>query len=144
MNHFKKPLRVLLVEKDQQDIFLIKGMLRDTGFDLQITVSESGQKALQMLNRAIGGHDRRIDLVILDLDLPDVNGLEILSYMKSMRGIQMIPVLVMTHSLDKDEEMRAMGMGAVDYIIKPSCHAEFQAMLDRIMGELGKLDDVAP
>jgi CheY-like chemotaxis protein len=144
MNEPMKPLQVLLVEKNHQDIFLIKGMLRDTGFDLRITVAESGQKSLQMLSRAIGGRDHRIDLVILDLDLPDVNGLEVLSYMRSMHGLQKIPVLVMTSSLKKVEGMKAMGMGAVDCHIKPSCHAEFQAMLECIKEKLGKLDDVAP
>ena len=82
MNNCGRSLRIILAEKDPEGTFLIKEMLKETGVEFSITVAENGQKALDFLNRTKGIEDGRIDLVILDLDLPRIDGFEVLSYVK--------------------------------------------------------------
>ena len=144
MTESKRPLRVLLVEDNQGDAFLIKELLRDTGIDLNISVAEDGQKALDMLNRSNGVNDRSIDLVILDLNLPKVHGLEVLSYIKSMHGLKQIPVVVMTGSLNRDDEKKAKALGASEYVIKPASNGEFETLLGRMKGVLDDLSMSEP
>jgi chemotaxis family two-component system response regulator Rcp1 len=130
MNDRGHKLRLLLVEDNPGDVFLIKEMLRDTGVDLKITVAEDGQKALEILDRSNGDLDNPIDFVILDLNLPKVNGFEVLSYMKKMHGLKEIPVVIMTGSMNKEDRSTATSMGAVNYLNKPSCNRDFEAIVD--------------
>jgi CheY-like chemotaxis protein len=139
MNDCKRCLQVLLVEDNQGDAFLIKEILRDTEIDLNVSVAENGQKALDMLNRTVGGINSTYDLVILDLNLPKVHGLEVLSYMKSMHGLKQITVVIMTGSLNQDDETKARAMGANSYLIKPACNEEFETILRWMKGTLGPM-----
>ncbi len=139
MNDCKRALQVLLVEDNQGDAFLIKEMLRDTEIDLNVSVAENGQKALDMLNRAVGGVNSTYDLVILDLNLPKVHGLEVLSYMKSMHGLKQITVVIMTGSLNRDDETKARAMGANNYLIKPASNEEFESILGWMKSTLGPM-----
>jgi chemotaxis family two-component system response regulator Rcp1 len=144
MNDCGRVLRLLLVEDNRGDAFLIKEMLRDTGIDLKITVAEDGQKGLDILSRANGNDDGRIDFVILDLNLPKVNGFEVLSYMKSMHGLKNIPVVIMTGSLNKDYRTRATSLGAANFLIKPSSNDEFEVLVDWMKGALAQPERIVP
>jgi CheY-like chemotaxis protein len=139
-----RKLRLLLVEDNQGDVFLIKEMLRDTGIRLDITVAEDGQKALTILDRVNGNTDRPLDFVILDLNLPKINGFEVLSYMKTMHGMKDIPVVVMTGSLNDGDRARSMDMGAANYLIKPSHNKDFEAIVGWMKRELADLEEVGP
>jgi CheY-like chemotaxis protein len=139
MNECKRQLQVLLVEDNQGDAYLIKEMLRDTGIDLKISVAENGQKALDMLSHSTVGNDGSYDLVILDLNLPKVHGLEVLSYMKSMHGLKHISVVIMTGSLNMDDEIKARAMGASNYLIKPASNEEFESILQWMKGTLSHM-----
>jgi len=144
MNDCGRMLRLLLVEDNRGDAFLIKEMLRDTGIELRITVAEDGQKGLDILSRSNGNDDGRIDFVILDLNLPKVNGFEVLSYMKSMHGLKNIPVVVMTGSLNKDDKTRADTLGAANFLIKPSSNSEFEAIVDWMKEALAHPAGIVP
>ena len=97
-----------------------------------------------MLNRSNGVEDRSIDLVILDLNLPKVHGLEVLSYIKSMHGLKQIPVVIMTGSLNRDDEKRARELGASEYVIKPASNREFETLIVRMKGMLDELATSTP
>jgi CheY-like chemotaxis protein len=128
MNASARPLRVLLAEEDQEFAFLIKEILKETGIDLKITVAENGQKALDILSRTSGDADNGIDFVILDRVLPVVNGLDVLSYMKSMHGLKRIPVVVMASSYNDEDERFARNIGAANYLIRPPGNEEFRSI----------------
>jgi two-component system, chemotaxis family, response regulator Rcp1 len=130
MNDHCRRLRLLLVEDNPGDAFLIKEVLRDTGIDLRVTVAEDGQKALEILDRTRGDLENRIDFVILDLNLPKVDGFEVLSYIKSMHGLKELPVVVMTGSVNADDRVRAISMGASQFLKKPSSNREFEAIVE--------------
>ena len=129
MNNNGRSLWILLAWKDPEGTFLIKEMLKETGVEFRITVAENGKKALDILNRTKGSEDGRIDLVILDLDLPKIDGFEVLSYVRSMHHLREIPIAVMTRSYDVDDEKKATGLGADHYFARPSSNAEFKAIM---------------
>ena len=116
-------LEVLIVEDNPGDAYIIKEMLKDLKLNLGITVAEDGQQALEILKARRNGTP---NLVILDLNLPKINGFEVLSYMKASPTLALIPVVVMTGSLRSEDEQRSRDMGAADYCIKPATADEME------------------
>lgn len=122
-----EPLRILIVEDNRADAFLISMVLKDLGMRLTIDVARDGQAALDILARA--STDPAVpapDMVILDLNLPRVNGYEVLSFIRS-GPLRSVPVVVMTGSLNKEDEARSLRMGANFYLSKPSTLADIDA-----------------
>jgi CheY-like chemotaxis protein len=111
------------VEDNPGDAYMIKEMLNDLNLSLSMTVAKDGQAALNILKSIQNG---KPGLVILDLNLPKVNGFEVLTFMKSSQALRSIPVVVMTGSLRHEDEQRSRELGAVDYCIKPSTVDEME------------------
>jgi CheY-like chemotaxis protein len=128
-------LDVLIVEDNPGDAYIIKEMLKDLKLNLSITVAEDGQQALEILRVKSGTPN----LVILDLNLPKINGFEVLSYMKASPTLALIPVVVMTGSLRSEDEQRSREMGAVDYCIKPATADEMERSEMRLRVHLESL-----
>ena len=120
--------RVLLIETDPEKIFLIKELLKGIGPDFTVTVADGGRKALEALDRAVGKDANPIDLVIMDSVRYELEMSEVLAYMRSMHGLQKIPVVVMAKSLKRIEEMTNRSEGTAHCILRPSSHTEFEAM----------------
>jgi CheY-like chemotaxis protein len=119
-------LEILIVEDNPGDAYIMKELLSDLELSLNITVAEDGQEALNILKSQRNGHT---NLVILDLNLPKINGFEVLSFMKSSQSLSLIPVVVMTGSLRREDEERSRELGASDYCIKPSTVEEIDRSL---------------
>ena len=85
-----------------------------------------------------------VDLVLLDLGLPDLNGFECCAKSRKRRSLQAIPVIVLTAWNGVAEKVRSFELGATDYLTKPFEAAELQARVctalrtSRLPGELGK------
>ncbi len=100
---------LILVVEDELSIQEIVGLyLRRAGY--QVITAADGQQALELLNRQLP------DLVVLDLMLPKVNGLEITQWMRS-RGD--IPIIMLTARREEPDRIAGLEMGADDYVIKP-------------------------
>lgn len=126
MSRATRPIEVLLVEDNPGDAYLISEMLREVGLVLNITIARDGQRALDIMGE---GTDRPNgsppDFVILDLNIPKVKGFDVLAFMKANPNLRSIPVVVMTGSLNPQDEVRAREMGVADYRIKASAKEEF-------------------
>ena len=75
--------------------------------------------------------------MILDLNLPRMDGFDVLRMMKADDGLRSIPVVVMTGSLKKEDENKARSLGAADYCIKPATVEEMETTLMCLRGHLG-------
>jgi CheY-like chemotaxis protein len=128
MNIPDKAIRVLLLETDPEKIFLIKELLKGIGPEFTSTVADSGKKAIEILDRSVGKDAHAIDLVIMDSVRSEIEMSEVLAYMRSMHGLQSIPVVIMARSVKRIEEMMTRSKGTAHCIIRPSSHAEFEAM----------------
>jgi CheY-like chemotaxis protein len=128
MKELDRPIRVLLLENDPEKIFLIKELLKGIGTDFAVSVANGGRNAMEILNRSVGKDTVPFALVIMDSVRSEIEMSEIMTYMRSMHGLQKIPVVVMAKSPTRIEEMMKRSGGTAHCIIRPSSHAEFQAM----------------
>lgn len=108
-------MNVLLVEDNSGDVFLIKEAAKQAFEDLDITVASDGREAARILNKEV----LIPDLVILDINLPYKNGMEILKEMKDSAMYKSVPVVMFTSSSDVNDREKALKLGAKDYVVKP-------------------------
>lgn len=116
-------LEILLVEDEPADALLVRRALEKFGCKNPIVHATDGQDALDYFFRRGRFADRRTDqepiLVLLDLQLPKVNGHEVLKQIKATEIGRQIPVVILTTSPDKPDLTKAYELGANAYLTKP-------------------------
>ncbi len=127
-----KRLEILLVEDSPSDVRLIREVLRDTAITVLINVARDGIEAMEFLRRSEYGQVPRPDLILLDLNLPRMNGREVLAQVKNTAAFKQIPVLVMTSSQADDDVAEAYALNANCFITKPSDLAEYVKVIRAI------------
>ncbi len=110
---------VLLVDDEPGDIELAKLALAESPYQCQVMVAENGKEAMAVLRREDGRTGPVPDLVLLDLNMPQMNGREVLKEMKSDPALATIPVVVLTTSDVERDVVATYGLGAAGYITKP-------------------------
>jgi CheY-like chemotaxis protein len=116
-----KDVRILLVEDNPDDVELTLRVFRKYNIINQIIVARDGEEALEILFNSQKGVQReeRPDLILLDLKLPKVDGLEVLHQIKSHPRTQPIPVVILTSSKEETDLMKSYKLGVNSYIRKP-------------------------
>jgi two-component system cell cycle response regulator DivK len=107
----EKAYRVLLVEDDPQNLYLIEFLLREAGFD--VVVARDGEEALDMIVST------RPDLVITDISMPKLDGYELARRIKDSPETGSIPVIAVTAYSMKGDSEKIMQVGCDGYIPKP-------------------------
>jgi chemotaxis family two-component system response regulator Rcp1 len=126
MDRTKRPLEILLVEDNPADAHIIMEMLRGLAQCVNVTQAKDGQQAVDILLGQSVPSAPVPEFVILDLNLPKVDGFHILSLIQSRGELSSIPVVVMTGSLNREDEARSRSMGVVDYLSKPGDLDEYE------------------
>ena len=120
--------RILLVEDDPRDVELTMEALAEYNLANEVVVARDGKLALDYLYRR-GEFSTRSDenpaVMLLDLKLPKVDGLEVLQQVKSDERLMMIPVVVLTSSQEEQDMMRSYKLGVNAYVVKPVDFHEF-------------------
>jgi two-component system response regulator len=133
-----KALQVLLVEDNPDDVEITRRAFEKTRAVSDLTIVRDGRQALDLLlgegQYADGESPPRPDLVLLDVNLPKVNGFEVLQQIRSHEEIAMIPVIMLTASVREEDVLRAYQLGANSYIQKPLVFDTFL----RVLGVLGE------
>ena len=126
-----RPVTVLIVEDNEDHVILIKKALRDNGMVNDIRVAVTGEEALDYLFRrgkyADPATSPRPGLILLDLKLPLVSGIEVLKVIKEDADLKLIPVVMLTTSASDNEVVASYSCGANSYIQKPVDFAKFVA-----------------
>ncbi len=110
---------VLLVDDAPANIQIVNSILRDT---YKVRIATNGAKALELANQ-----DPAPDLILLDVMMPEMNGYEVCTRLKSAAHTQDIPVIFLTGQTETEDETRGFEVGAVDYIHKPFSPAVVKA-----------------
>jgi len=133
----KKEVEILLVEDNPTDVELTLRTLKKNNFTNEVHVVTDGAEALDYLfatgvykEREIG---KKPKVVLLDLKLPKVNGLEVLKKIKSDERTMDIPVVVLTSSREEKDRIESYNLGVNSYIVKP---VDFQQFSKSVL-ELG-------
>ena len=126
-------LRVLLVEDDPDHAELVRRGLEEYGSRLQLTHLGDGETALEYLReRAPRDTPDRPHLILLDLRLPRVDGLEVLGEIKSSPALRAIPTVVLTTSESEHDVARACAQHANSYLVKPVEFHRFEALIGNL------------
>jgi two-component system, response regulator len=128
-----RSLRVLLVEDDEDHVFLVRRALGDLAqVTVTVEVAGNGEQALEQLGRARFDPGSLPHLVLLDLRIPRVDGLEVLRRVRADTGLQALPVVVLTSSERDDDREGALRLGATWFVCKPIEGARFRAEVQQL------------
>lgn len=127
----KKPVEVLLVEDNPGDVILVKEMLKRSRFPVSVGVARNGEEALIYLRRKEPfSSAKNPDLILLDLNLPRVDGQEVLAEIRKDPAFRQIPVLILTSSRNDLDIQKAYQSQANFYLVKPMDLSEFPALME--------------
>ena len=128
METMNKLGRILLVEDDPKDVELTLTALEEYNLANEVIVARDGEEALEYLYSR-GKFKTRSDgnpsVMLLDLKLPKVDGLEVLKQIKSEEKLRMIPVVVLTSSKEEKDMVASYQLGVNAYVVKPVDFHEF-------------------
>ncbi len=128
----KKEVEILLVEDNAEDVELTLHALRRDHMANQIHVVRDGEEALAFLFDSQNPSHAHLKLVLLDLKLPKVDGLEVLKAVKSDPRTRRIPVVVMTSSREESDLVRSYDLGVNSYLQKPVDFDQFRDVVKRM------------
>lgn len=128
-NNKDKP-RILLVEDNPGDIRLTQEALKESSMDIHLDIVSDGEQAVDFLYKRNKYADAvRPNIILLDLNLPKKNGIEVLKDIKAQDGLNKIPVIVLTTS-DADHDIaKAYALHANCYILKPVDFDDFAKVI---------------
>lgn len=128
-----KPVKILLVEDNPGDIRLTTEALKDSKIRNTLEVVQDGNEALDYLNKRGKYKDVTIpDLVLLDLDLPNTTGREVLKIVKQDPKLKRIPLVILTVSQSDQDVLNAYDMQANAYVTKPIDLEQFVKVIQSI------------
>lgn len=137
------PAQIFIVEDNDPDVFLVREALRSEGVKAEIQRCHDGEEGIQALSQIVAGG--LPDVILIDLNLPKVNGLEVLKHVRSLKQLDRVPVLILTSSQSPADRALSLQLGADAYIAKPPTLPEFlssvgagvRALLERSQKQSG-------
>ena len=123
MSNPRKRITILLAEEASNDQVLMKQALQKSRLRNNLYIVNDGEELLDYLHRRSqygnGAIVPRPDLILLDLYLPKINGLEALQIIKANSALRRIPIVMLTTSKEEEDIRRSYELGASSYLIKP-------------------------
>lgn len=113
---------ILLVEDDEVDIKSVKRAFKDLNITNPLAVTYNGEEALEYLKNE---KNKRPALILLDLRMPRMDGLEFLKIIKKEYKLKMIPTIALTTSNEDKDKIESFNLGVSGYIIKPVNYRDF-------------------
>ena len=123
----KKP--ILLVEDDKVDVMTVKRALEDINVTNKLDVAGNGEEALKHLKNT---KNEIPCLILLDLNMPLMNGIELLEIIKKDADLKKIPVIVLTTSKEEQDKIDSYNLGIAGYMIKPVEYLDFVQVIKTI------------
>jgi CheY-like chemotaxis protein len=128
-----RPLRVLLIEDNPGDVRLMQEAFRDADETIQLHVATDGADAMAFLRReGVNENVPRPDFIILDLNLPKMDGREVLTQIKADKGLKTIPTVILTTSEANSDVLRSYQLQANCYLCKPVQLEAFEILVRSI------------
>jgi len=117
----KKRLKVLLIEDDQIEVIKLKRAMSKLALDHEIIEAINGEEALEVLK----GDEVHPDILLLDLNMPKINGIEFLKILKNDADFRYLPVIILTTSNNRKDVLECYRIGVAGYILKPLKYEEY-------------------
>lgn len=118
-----KAITILICDDDEDDVYLLKSVMEECGIKNPIVYAKNGLEAIANLNSPT--LQNKIGLVLLDLNMPKMDGREVLKAVKSDGLLRRIPIVVLTTSSASEDIDNCYSMGANCFITKPASYENF-------------------
>jgi two-component system, chemotaxis family, chemotaxis protein CheY len=119
--------RILIVEDSATMRSLLASSLEDLEIPVKVVEAESGFEALRFLPR------ETFDLVVTDINMPDINGLELVSFIKNNERYTDIPLVIVSTEGSERDRHKGMGLGADAYLVKPFEPEDFRQVVTELL-----------
>jgi len=126
----QKPKPILLVEDDSVDAMTVKRAMRDLQVSHSVIHSINGEEAIKYLTSP---DMEKPFVILLDLNMPKMNGIEFLKVVKAHPELKTIPVIVLTTSKERHDVLDSFELGASGYMVKPVDYSKFVEIFSRIV-----------
>ncbi|MBW8882589.1 MAG: response regulator [Asticcacaulis sp.] len=127
-----RPAEIMLVEDNRGDVLLASRAFKEAQFENHLTVAETAEKALAMLRASVEEGVRLPDIVLLDLNLPGMNGRDLLRIIKGDPALRQIPVIILSTSSADSDVTGSYDLHANAYIVKPVDLEKFRQVIASI------------
>jgi CheY-like chemotaxis protein len=134
MTHSTKPLRIIVADDDEEDILFVRESLHDNHLAAEITEAGNGELLMSILRKANRSNNSpgRPHLILMDINMPRKNGLEVLKEIKEDADLKSIPVVILSTSQSPADIQLAKDLGASCYITKPQTATEWHNMIQKL------------
>ena len=123
----KEKLKILLVEDDRIEILKFKRSISNIVDDYDLSLSNNGKEAFFEIDKEIP------DLIILDLNMPDINGIKFLTILKNDDELKHIPVIILTTSNNDRDISECYRLGIAGYVLKPLKYDDYEGKIKSIL-----------
>ena len=123
-------MKILVVEDSPSMRSYLTNMIAGSSeeFDLEIVEASSGFEALKTLPH------HRFDAILTDINMPDINGLELVSFLKNHPLYKSIPIMVISTEASEEDRKRAAALGAEEYLVKPFATDDLMSKVRKLLG----------
>jgi CheY-like chemotaxis protein len=129
----KNKAKILLVEDNEGDILLTKEAFSEANLSNEISVVKDGQQAIRYLNKEAGFENEKTpDIILLDLNIPKINGLDVLKIIKSDPFLKTIPVIILSTSNSEKDILQSYERHANCYLTKPVNFSNFTSLIQMV------------
>lgn len=132
---------VLMAEDDLDDQHFLKVAFNEINPDINLTVAYDGVHALNFFLRKEGKVSKSLMLpkfIITDLNMPRIDGFELIEKIKQDKNLKHIPIFVLTTSTDESFKEKALELGAAGYYVKPSDIKQFKPIVQQMVDSVSK------
>lgn len=128
-----REIRVMLVEDNPEDVAFTQRLLKFNKLDKDMLLATSGREALRILTN-LAKEGEILDLILLDINLPDISGIELLTKIKKDKRLSSIPVVILTGSNEDEDIQKCYDLGAGSYLVKPISNDALMLVIDTLFG----------
>lgn len=121
---------IFVVDDDKEDQLILAEYFSEIGMSDRVRFFENGEVTIDFLE-AMESDSALPGLIVLDLNMPVLNGTQTLLYLKRDARYKHIPVIIFSTSENEDEKRKCLSFGAVDYLVKPMNYEEGEAIVKR-------------
>ncbi|TCI90351.1 response regulator [Tenacibaculum sp. M341] len=125
----QKKLTILLIEDDQIEIMKFNRILSKLNSIHNVIEANNGEEALEILS----DRDNLPSIILLDLNMPKINGIEFLKILKNDEVLKYLPTVVLTTSSNQKDMLECYKIGIAGYIVKPLKYEDYQSKLVKVL-----------
>jgi CheY-like chemotaxis protein len=124
-----KKLKILLIEDDMIEIMKLNRTISTLKLDHKIIEANNGEEALEILEQK----DNLPDIILLDLNMPKINGIEFLSILKKDEVLKYIPTIILTTSNNQKDLLECYKIGVAGYVLKPLKYEDYVSKIEKLL-----------